>query len=103
MVLGAHRKDAACINSLAALLSSCFAKLLHGRQGGYASIHARGNAPAAPELITSAFLCEALLFPVIKSTFRYVVRCAAIVQCKLQSTAGHAPTLSMQSPTCNRL
>jgi len=73
VVLGAHRKDAACINSLAALLSTCFAKLLHGGQGSYAAIHVKASAPAALELITSAFLCEALLFPVIKSTFRYVV------------------------------
>lgn len=77
MVLAAHRHDAGCINSLAALLTSCVAKLLLEPQGSYAAIHGRATAPDSTEAITADYLCEALLFTVIKSTYRSV--CAVAV------------------------
>lgn len=76
IVLAAHRQDAGCINSLAALLTSCMAKLLLEPQGSYAAIHgaSKGStaAHASREVVTADFLCEALLFPVINSTYRSV-------------------------------
>lgn len=69
-MLAAHRQDAGCINSLAALLTSCVAKLLLEPQGSYAAIHGRATRPDSTEAITADFLCEALLFTVIKSTYR---------------------------------
>lgn len=73
IVLAAHRQDAACINSLAALLTSCVAKLLHGALGSYAAMHgpqAGSVQAAAAELVTADYMCTALLHPVIKSTYR---------------------------------
>jgi hypothetical protein len=78
-VLAAHRSDAAVINSLAALLSSCLARLLHDPRGSYAAMHAyetRGSSssPEPPlQTPTADQLCEALLFPVVKATFRCVM------------------------------
>lgn len=72
MVLAAHRQDAGCINSLAALLTSCVAKLLLEPQGSYAAIHGKARPPQAVQLVTADLLCEALLFPVIASTYRWV-------------------------------
>jgi hypothetical protein len=77
IVLAAHRQDAGCINSLAALLTSCMAKLLLEPQGSYAAIHGASKGSAAQahtssEVVTADFLCEALLFPVINSTYRSV-------------------------------
>lgn len=70
VVLSAYRQDAGCINSLAALLTSCVAKLLLEPQGSYAAIHGKASAVDAVEPVTADFLCEALLFPVISSTYR---------------------------------
>lgn len=76
IVLAAHRQDAGCINSLAALLTSCMARLLLEPQGSYAAFHgaSKGSAAAhaSSEVVTADFLCEALLFPVINSTYRSV-------------------------------
>lgn len=70
LVLAAHRQDAGCINSLAALLTSCVAKLLLEPQGSYAAIHGKASSAGAAQLVTADLLCEALLFPVITSTYR---------------------------------
>jgi hypothetical protein len=72
LVLAAHRQDAGCINSLAALLTSCVAKLLLEPQGSYAAIHGKASSAGAAQLVTADLLCEALLFPVITSTYRLV-------------------------------
>ncbi|KAF6266510.1 hypothetical protein COO60DRAFT_1775 [Scenedesmus sp. NREL 46B-D3] len=66
-VLEKNRNDAACISALAALMASCLAKLLHELpQGSYALTHGRscGYSDSADTL------CEVLLFPVIRSTYR---------------------------------
>lgn len=66
-VLAKHSSDGPCISSLAALLSSCLAKLLHEAPGGsYAATHSHLGA----HVNTANALCEVLLFPVIRSTFR---------------------------------
>lgn len=69
-VLEKNRNDAACISALAALMASCLAKLLHELpQGSYALTHGRscGYSDSADTL------CEVLLFPVIRSTYRCVL------------------------------
>jgi hypothetical protein len=66
-VLAKNRNDAACISTLAALMSSCLAKLLHEpSEGSYAVVHGL----SARGMDTAATLCEVLLFPVIRSTYR---------------------------------
>jgi hypothetical protein len=66
-VLAKNRNDAACISALAALMSSCLAKLLHEPpQGSYALNYRRSGG----DIDTADALCEVLLFPVIRSTYR---------------------------------
>jgi hypothetical protein len=66
-VLAKNRHDAACISALAALMSSCLAKLLHEpSEGSYAMAHRRSGG----DIDTASTLCEVLLFPVIRSTYR---------------------------------
>lgn len=68
-VLAKNRNDANCISALAALLASCLAKLLHEpSEGSYAVTHRRSGG----NVDTAGTLCEVLLFPVIRSTYRYV-------------------------------
>ncbi|WIA09197.1 hypothetical protein OEZ85_008607 [Tetradesmus obliquus] len=66
-VLAKNRNDANCISALAALLASCLAKLLHEpSEGSYAVTHRRSGG----NVDTAGTLCEVLLFPVIRSTYR---------------------------------
>jgi hypothetical protein len=80
-LLARHRGDTGCVSSLAALLSSCLAKLLHDAVPVGGSCHPTGgdsrsgsggggSSDNGSGLVDAGMLCHDLLFPLLSSTYR---------------------------------